>query len=149
MMTTAFRTALTLAALAPTAALAGPATDALSSCLVRKTTGEDRMDMVRWMTLAFAAHPSVKDAVTILPDAVQPADMKMAALVTDLLVERCPDETRAAVAEAGSPAIALQVAFEVLGGAAAQEAMAAPEVNQAVLGFSRYLDEGTLAKVLQ
>ena len=133
----------------PLSAQAGPATEALGQCLIGKTTGDDRMVMMRWMTVAFASHPSVADVVTLDRSKVAAIDQAMADLVTDLLVTRCHDQTIAAVAEAGSPGIALQTAFEALGGTAAQEAMQAPEVNQSVLGFSKYLDEKRLNEVLQ
>ena len=95
----------------PLSAQAGPATEALGQCLIGKTTGDDRMVMMRWMTVAFASHPSVADVVTLDRSKVAAIDQAMADLVTDLLVSRCHDQTIAAVAGAGRPRIPLQTAF--------------------------------------
>lgn len=134
---------------APAPVRAGPATDALSQCLVGQTTGDERVLMVRWMIIAFASHPAVRDAITLDASKLDATNHDVAKLVTDLLTNRCVAQMKAAVAETDDPAIAIQTAFQALGGAAAREVMTAPEVMAAVSGFSKYLDKDALTSVLQ
>ncbi len=135
--------------LPPASVLAGPASDALGQCLVGKTTGDERLLMVRWMTLGFASHPAVHDAVTVDASKLDITNREVAKLVTDLLTNRCAQQTKAAVAESKNPGIAIQAAFQALGGAAAQEVLMAPDVTAKLEGFSAYLDNKALETVLQ
>jgi hypothetical protein len=145
----AFALAAPLVAAAPLPSVAGPSVDAFGQCLVGKTTGDDRILLVRWMTFSFAAHPAVQDAVTVDKTKVDSLNHEVAQLVTDLLTQRCVNEAKAAVAETGNPSIAIQSAFQVLGAAASQEAIKAPEVNAAIVGFASYIDEKAVNDALQ
>lgn len=134
---------LSLPALAVT-----PETDMFGQCLVAKSNGEDRLLLARWMTLAFAAHPAVQDAVTFDATKVDETNQAVASLFMALLTERCSNEAKAAVAAEGDPSIAMQKAFEMLGAVASQEAMMAPEVSNNVNGFISYVDEAALMSAL-
>ncbi len=131
----------------PFAAKAGPTVDAMANCLVMNTTGAERVMMIRWITFAFAAHPSVSTSVQIDASQIEPTDREVAALFTALLTERCPNETRAAYQAEGQAAI--EGAFNVLGTVASSELMMAPEVSGAMTGFTAYIDETALNAVLQ
>jgi hypothetical protein len=141
--------ALGLLVTAPLSALASPATDALGQCLVGETTGNDRVLLVRWMTYAFASHPAVQNDVTIDTSKIDQLNQDVAQLFTDLITQRCADATKAAVAETGDPSTAISAAFEILGGAASQEVMQAPEVNGAITGFTNYIDETKFDGLMQ
>lgn len=104
--------------------------------------------MARWMTLAFAAHPAVQDAVTRDDSKVEETNQKVAALFMVLLTERCVNEAKVAIAAEGDPGVAMQKAFEMLGAVASQEAMIAPEVGNTVNGFINYIDEAALMAAL-
>jgi len=141
--------ALALLCTLPFPALAvTPETDAFGQCLVYQSNGEDRLLLARWMTLAFAAHPAVQDAVTRDASKVDETNQQVAALFTTLLTERCVNEAKAAVATEGDAGDAMQKAFEMLGAVASQEAMMAPEVADTVNGFISYLDEAALMAAL-
>ncbi|MBE1291608.1 MAG: hypothetical protein GJ677_03870 [Rhodobacteraceae bacterium] len=129
-----------------TVSFAGSATDKLSDCLVKQTTGQDRIDLLQWIVLAYAQHPDVNYVVTPHQETQVPSDKKVAALVEQLLTNRCLVQTREAVATDGD--IALEAAFSVLGEVAALELMNNPKVNERVLGFAKYLDEQRLSAVL-
>jgi len=139
---------LMLMSIVPQPALAGPAADALGQCLVGKTTGDERILLVRWMTFGFASHPAVKDAITMDASKLDAANRAVAALVNDLLLNRCSEQTKAAMAEGNNPGIAMQTAFQALGGAAAREVMTAPEVTTAISGFAAYLDKNAIAALM-
>ena len=132
----------------PGLAQASPASDALGQCLVGQTTGDERILMVRWLTLAFAKHPAVQDAITEDAGKLDETNRAVAKLVTDLLTNRCAAQTRTAAAEGNDPSVAIQTAFQALGAAAAREVIAAPEVGAAVAGFSNYIDRNALYAVL-
>ncbi len=103
--------------------------------------------MIRWMALAFAAHPQVGSVVTFDPASVETADRAMAGLFTALLAERCRAETEAAFDAEGQ--LAFQQAFAVLGQVASQELTLAPEVSAAMSGFLNYLDASKLDPLFQ
>lgn len=141
--------ALALLCTLPLPALAvTPETDVFGMCLVNQSNGEDRLLLARWMTLAFAAHPAVQDAVTYDATKVDETNQAVAALFMALLTERCANEAKAAVAAEGDPSVAMQKAFEMLGAVASQEAMMAPEVSNTVNGFINYVDEAALMSAL-
>jgi len=133
----------------PMPAFAQSTGDALSQCLVGRTTGDERVLLVRWMTLAFASHPAVQDAVTVDASKMDQANRDVAKLVTDLLTNRCAEQTKAAVTSSNNPSIAIQTAFQALGGAAAREVIGSPEVVAAMSGYSKYLDKSAFLALLQ
>jgi hypothetical protein len=133
-----------LCALPLPAAAVTPETDAFGQCLVAQSKGEDRILLARWMTLAFAAHPAVQDAVSRDMSKIDETNQGVAALFMELLTERCVTEAKAAVAAEGDAGVAMQKAFEMLGAVASQEAMMAPEVSETVNGFIAYIDEAAL-----
>ena len=145
----AFALAFGLVVTAPLSALAGPGIDALGQCLVGETTGNDRVLLVRWMTYAFASHPAVQNDVTVDTSKIDQLNRDVAQLFTELITQRCAEDTKAAVAETGDPSTALSAAFEVLGGAASQEVMQAPEVNAAITGFTTYINEADFDTLLK
>jgi hypothetical protein len=121
--------------------------DALKTCLADSTSGKDRKDLAKWIFLAMAAHPEMKQYAS--DNAVTAADQSsrtVAALVTRLLSDSCVNETRAVVKIGGSQS--LQVAFSGLGQLAMQELMADKSVIESVGLFERYLDQKRLAVAL-
>lgn len=137
-----------LCALPFPAAAVTPETDMFGQCLVGQTTGDDRILLVRWMALAFSAHPAVQDAVSRDMAKADETNQQVAALFTALLTQRCVNEAKAAVAAEGDAGVAMQKAFEMLGAVASQEAMMAPEVADTVNGFIGYVDEAALMAAL-
>lgn len=121
---------------------------ALTQCLADNTSGKDRKDLAKWIFLAMAAHPEMKQhASAVTTAAVDQSSRTMAALVVRLLTESCANEARAAVKSAPASQ-ALQIAFGGLGQLAMQELMADKSVQQSMSLFERYLDTKRLAEVL-
>lgn len=127
-------------------ALAASATDNLSVCLADSTTGKERKELARWVFMAIAAHPEIKDISRVTPEVRGAANKSMAALVTKLMTETCASQTRLAHKEGGN---AIKNAFEVLGKLAMQELMSDAGVSQSTQEFTRHLDAKKFESVLQ
>ncbi len=119
----------------------------LSECLVLKSTGSDRVEFIRWMTLAFASHPSIASDVTIAPDALEKASKTVADLVVELITERCLAETKA-VANEGGIELAFRQAFKVFGETSAFDIMSNKSVVDSMNLYSAYLDMKEIARAI-
>ncbi len=126
---------------------AGPATDALGSCLADNTSGKDRKTLARWVFIAISAHPAIKDASAVTASMRDDADRDMASLVMDLLAGRCPAETAHAVRQDGPKS--LEGAFESLGKLAMVELMSNPEVAESISSYAKHLDTDRLDSILK
>jgi len=121
--------------------------DALKRCLADNTSGKDRKDLAKWIFLAMAAHPELKQYVSSnAATAMERNSRTVAALVTRLLTDACVNETRAAMKIETFKS--LQLAFEELGELAIQELMADESVEEAIGLFVRYLDPALLERYL-
>jgi hypothetical protein len=121
--------------------------DALAKCLADNTTGKDRKDLARWIFVAMAAHPEMRDLASPTEVVADRASETVGKLVTRLVTENCPEETKAVVKGADS-STAMRHAFERLGRLAVLEIMSNPDVVSAVSKFERYVDRDRLAAVL-
>ncbi|MBL8306381.1 MAG: hypothetical protein JNM33_06770 [Rubrivivax sp.] len=120
------------------AACAGPSALALGKCLTDNTSGKERKALARWIFIAMAAHPEIKQLSAATPDDLEQASRATGALFTRLLAESCPAEMRAALQNEGAQA--MQSAFSTLGQVAMQELMTDASVNAAIAGFERFVD---------
>ncbi len=128
--------------------LAGPAeTAAATRCLADNTTGRDRKDLARWIFLAIAAHPEMKEMSKASAEQQEQAQRAVAGLFSRLVGETCATEVRALVQTEG-PA-ALGKPFEVLGQLAMQELMSNGDVKANVGGFERFIDRAKVEPVLK
>jgi len=119
----------------------------LGTCLADSTSGKDRKLLAKWIFLAIAAHPEMKqhtnDSYGVAADE---SSRLMAALLMRLLTESCLNETKAAIKMAGPQS--LQNAFEGLGQLAMQELMADQSVKESIGLFERYVDQKHLLDAL-
>ena len=123
-------------------------TAALQSCLADATSGKDRKDLAKWIFLAMAAHPDMKEhAGASYNAAADESSRRMAAMVVRLLADSCLKETRAVVA-AGQVTQSFEVAFAGLGQLAMQELMTDKAVASAMSQFEKYLDQKKLNEAL-
>ena len=127
------------------AALAGPATDALSTCLVRSVSDEDRVVLMQWIFSTMARHPGVAQLSNISPEQRIEINRRGGALFTRLLTADCTLETRKAVLDEGQGA--LSSAFNVLGGTAMDGLMADPAVQVSLGDLADYIDQNRLKAV--
>jgi hypothetical protein len=123
-------------------ATAGPATEALSSCMADNTTGKDRKDMARWIFVGMSAHPEIQSLSNVTETNRDQLDRMLAAMVTRLLTENCRAQAKMAIEKEGGEA--LKTAFSVMGKLAMQELMTNSEVNSSFTRFAKYLDESKI-----
>lgn len=129
---------LCAAILSPMPALAGPDAEVLGACLADNTSGKDRKDLARWIFLAMAAHPDLRD-LTAADDRLRTDSNKgMASLVTRLLTVDCVVQARTAVQSEGGAG--MSSAFKSLGELAMRELMSNPNVTAAVMGYTPFID---------
>jgi len=116
------------------------AASALKQCVADNTSGKDRKELAKWIFLAMAAHPEMKQYANADAAAVDQSSRTIASLVTRLLTESCLSETRA-VMQGGQGSRSFQFAFEGLGQLAMFELMADPSVQTNMSVFQRYIDQ--------
>jgi hypothetical protein len=122
--------------------------DALKKCLADNTTGKDRKDLAKWVFLAMAAHPEMKQHMNATASAAADESSRtMAALVTRLLTDSCVNETKAVIQD-GQGSRSLQLAFESLGQLAMRELMADNSVQASMGLFERYIDQQRFTEAL-
>ena len=134
---------LALGILLPTgAAIAGPAADALGACMADSTTGKERKTLARWIFLAMAAHPELRDLASSTEQARDQTDAAVGGIVTKLLADSCAVQAREAIKlESGA---GLESAFGVLGKLAMRELMSDDAVKASISGFEKYIDKQRL-----
>jgi hypothetical protein len=129
---------------AVSSATAGPATDALSTCVADNTSGKDRKDLAQWVFVAMSAHPEIQPLSHVTEANRDELDKKLAALATRLVTENCQAEAKAAIKTEGPDSF--KVAFGALGQLAMQELMSNPAVNEAFGRYVKYLDNAKFEK---
>ena len=128
-------------------AVAGPFNDKLAVCLVKSTTEADRNVLMRWIFVAMASHPGVKDLSNVPPKAADQLSKDMAALFWSLVSDRCGTETKEAIKYEGTSA--LTSSFEVLGKVAMQGLMSDAGVSKYMAGVDTYLDKGAMKALFE
>ena len=145
-MTRAF--VLTVLLSVPLAGHGQQPTAAFQACLADSTSGRDRKDLAKWIFLAMAAHPEMREHAS--PNTARAADessRRVAALVVRLLADDCVKETKAVI-QGGPFTQSFQVAFARLGELAMQELMTDKAVATAMGDFEQYLDKKRLEQAL-
>lgn len=125
-----------------------PSQDAFQTCLADNTSGKDRKELAKWIFLAMAAHPEIRDQVGPFNAAAsQESSRRIASLVVRLLAQDCVRETKAII-KGDQVARSFELAFSRLGELAMQELMADKSVQSAVAEFEKYLDKKRLEEAL-
>jgi hypothetical protein len=137
-MTARYLPALLLLAVSPLAH-AGPFSDSLSTCLVKKTTAAEKTVLVRWIFAAVSHHPDVKDLVAVSKDEEEKLSREMGAIFTGLLTDRCATEANDAVRYEGSKAI--EAGFSTLGEVAGAGLMSHPAVAEYAGKMAAHVDQ--------
>jgi hypothetical protein len=125
--------------LATTSALAGPATDALTTCVADSTTGKDRKELAQWVFVAMSSHPELQPLAHVDDAQRDEMDKKLASLATRLITENCAAQAKAAIEKEGIESF--KAAFGALGRLAMQELMSNKSVNEAFTRYTKYLDK--------
>jgi len=125
---------------------AGPKSEALGQCLVKSSTTQDQLVLVRWMFSAMVQHPELKELSRLDDAQREKIDADVAASIQRLITRDCRPQARAVIQEEGM--IAFQSAFEVFGRVAAQSIFGHPAVNAAMGGLDKHFDSKEMAKAL-
>ena len=132
-------------AIATSYAIAGPAADALGTCLSDNTTGKERKDMARWVYVGMSAHPDMQSLSKVTEANRDELDRMMATLFTRLVTENCRAQAKLAMEKEG--AVSFQTAFGAMGKLAMQELMSNPDVSASFNKYSKYLDTNKINSV--
>jgi hypothetical protein len=125
---------------------AGPYSDALGKKLVASTTPAEKAICVRWMFVAMALHPDLKDMASVTAEQREEANRAFAKLVTRMLTETCATEAREAVRYEGSSAI--ESAFNIFGQVAGRELFTNPAVSKGLADLVKFCDTKAIQEAL-
>jgi len=131
----------------PARSSAGPYSDAVTKCLVERTTEQDRERLAQWFFVAMASHPAVQPMSAVSESDRASVSKRTAELFQRLLTESCRKETREAIKYEGTRTI--ESAFSVLGEIAARELMAYPDAAAFIARLAQDLDQDKLNAVMQ
>lgn len=124
---------------------AGLYTDDLSRCLVKSSTTNDRVSLVKWIFTAASRHPAVSSIASVTEEQLDDMNREIAHLFVKLLTEDCREQSQQAVQYEGQ--VAIQEGFKVLGQVAASELFSSPEVSAGMDGLAKHIDEQKLQEV--
>jgi len=117
----------------------------MAKCLVKSTNAADRSVLVRWIFVAVAMHPEVKEIVSISDIQRDESNKAMAKLLEALLTESCRSETQnVAKYEARG---AFGASFEILGEVAGRELISDPSVTRSAADLMKYLNKQKMESV--
>jgi hypothetical protein len=120
-------------------ACAGPAADALGTCLADNTSGKERKDLAKWIFVAMGTHPDIQDVSRVLPAQREETDRRVGEIVTRLLTRSCAEQMRVAVKEEGADAF--KAAFNSLSDLAMKELMINQTVEASLSSWQKYFDQ--------
>jgi hypothetical protein len=143
-------------ALAVAAALAGHALPAaaqgqvwsqeLAKCLVKSSSPDDNIVLIKWIFAAVSLHPAVQPLVALTPEQRDDLNKGAAAVFHRLVVVDCRQQTSDAIRYEGQGAF--ERSFNVLGGAAMRNLMGDPNVAQGLASFGRLFADDEDMKAL-
>ncbi len=122
-------------------------TEAIGQCLIDRTTAEDRLLLVCWVTFAFAAQSVLQDAIKVDKAKLADTNRRVAGPVTSLVAERCSAEARSAVPAEGDKTPEGK-ACEMLGEVASDEVMLAARVIATISALASQVGDAPLSSAL-
>jgi hypothetical protein len=132
--------ALAAALLAGAPATAGVYTDDLSKCLVKSTSESDRSDLVKFIFVALAGYPSIKDLTSVTAAQRAGFTLRYVAIFERMLFVDCRKEAVDAVKFEGTGA--LEQSSVVLGETAMRQLMSGPGFAAVTSDVAAHLDKG-------
>jgi len=140
--------AMALAVTVPlaSAAYAGPAGDALSQCLIQKTTKDDRATLARWIFAVMSKHPGVADMVNTDDAKYVEINKAGGGLFTRLMAKDCAAQSAEAIRTEGSDGFGN--AFKGLGEMAMIELMGDPTVQGSMSDLVKYVDSEAIMQAM-
>lgn len=137
--------ALGLLSAAPSAS-AGVYADDMARCLIKSSSADDQIVLVRWMFSTMTLHPAVGDLANISDQQRQEMSNKAAALFERLITVDCHAESVAALKYEGVAAFGSS--FNTLGQIAARGLMTDPHVTQALSGLGAVVNGDRLRALM-
>ncbi|MDR7150957.1 hypothetical protein J2W49_002930 [Hydrogenophaga palleronii] len=137
--------ALGLSVLLSVPSYAATPTEKLATCLVDALNGKERKQLVKFMFFALASHPELSSASNITAEERDAAERVYGGLMTRLITENCPSETKAAYEF--SP-LAVQEAFQMIAQVAMAEITADPKVTASLSSYMKYADVNKIASTI-
>ena len=124
-------------------AMAGPAVDQLSDCLMKSTTATDKTTVLQWTFVALSTHPDLQSFSHVTAEQKQQLDKNLAQVLQRIMIEQCAAETKAVIQTEGIEAVGNS--FQELGRTTGDAILKNPEVKQQLKGVIRYIDVGKVA----
>ena len=128
-------------------AVAGPYADDLSKCLVKSSSEDDQIALMKWIFVALAQHPAVRPLSNISDTERAQNNAKAAALFERLLTKDCRAESVAALKYEGTSSI--ETSFSTLGQIAVGGLMKDPAVQKQLAQLTDTIDSGKINAVLK
>jgi hypothetical protein len=123
----------------PAKATAGVYTDDLTKCLVKSTSDQDQILLIKWIFAMFALHPAVQPLAAVTADQRDTLDKDGASLMSRLLTENCRQQAIDALKYEGISAV--RDSFQVLGQVATRGLMTDPHVTDGMAKLGKYFSE--------
>lgn len=117
----------------------------LGECFALKSTGQDRIDLMRWLMVSWAASPRVQDVVKVNPEARVETDKTMARLVMRLLTVDCVEQAKPVLKAKDQDG--MRAAFGAFGEIASAEIGGDKRVDDALGAFGTLLDDKALEQL--
>ena len=117
--------------------------DELAKCMVRSSTADDHVTLMRWIFSALAQHPALQSMSTVTPQQRETSDRELAALIQRLVFTDCRKQAVEGLKYEGSPA--LTTGFSVLGQVATRDIFNDQHVAKGLATLGLFLDKGKVA----
>lgn len=114
-------------------ASAGIYADDVTRCVIKATSDDDRLALVRWVYAAMSLHPDLKTMANVTPEQRIEINQNMSTLVARLLTKDCHKETVDAIKYEGGGF--MEGTFKSLGEIATGGLMSDPDVGK---GFQEW-----------
>lgn len=118
----------------------------LGNCLIGKSTGDDRIVLMRWLGSSMAMAPQLSDVVKVDQAAKDAIDREMAGLFLSLFGDRCGEYTKVLLENRDQAGI--KAASAMLGEIAMGELLSKPEMSAALGAYQAYIDEAEFAAMM-
>jgi len=113
--------------------------NALGECLVLKSTGKDRVSIMRWLLAGLISAPAVADIATVNAATKAGLDKEMAAIFTRLIATDCAELSKPLFRAKNTRAF--EIAGEALGRIAVAELLSNKQAEAAMSAFTQYLKD--------
>ena len=117
---------------------AGEYATALSNCLTKNTSVEDKAVMARWVFTTLSQHPAITSMSTLSEDVTMSADRDMARLVEKFMYEKCKIQVKDALQNEGPKAIELSIRNYAQN--TGQDILRDPSITNNVTNLAQHLD---------